>query len=280
MSPAQFCPISKLDRLLLATDRSTFSEGAVREAINFAKRCSSWLYVMSVMESNPEYETIGANVFEKEEKEALEYLETVKARALQEGVICYTVLREGETPHQLIIDEAVEKKADMIVIGRRGRSGLMKVLMGSVAAKVIGHAPCKVLIVPRAARIECRNILVATDGSAHSIAAAAEAIGIAKRCGSNVIAVSTMYVEEGFEEAKANVGAVVEMARKEGISVEALTPPGRSHDVIVETAGGRGVDLIIMGTYGKTGLKKILMGSSTEKVIGRANCAVLVVRAQ
>ncbi len=62
--------------------------------------------------------------------------------------------------------------------------------------------------------------------------------------------------------------------------MEALTPAGRSHEVIVETAGGRGVDLIVMGTYGKTGLKKILMGSSTEKVIGHANCAVLVVRAR
>jgi nucleotide-binding universal stress UspA family protein len=280
MSPAQFCPLSKLDRLLLATDRSIFSEGAIREAINFAKRCSSWLYVMSVMESNPEYETIGANIFEKEQKEALEYLEVVKTRAVQEGVSCHTILRQGQEPYRLITDEAVEKKVDMIIIGRRGRSGLMKVLMGSVAAKVIGHAPCKVLVVPRAARIECRNILVATDGSAHSIAAAAEAIGIAKRCGSNIIAVSTMYVEEGFGEAKANVDGVVAMAQKEGIPIEALTPSGRSHEVILETAGGRGVDLIIMGTYGKTGLKKLLMGSSTEKVIGHANCAVLVVRAQ
>jgi nucleotide-binding universal stress UspA family protein len=230
--------------------------------------------------SNPEYETIGANVFEKEEKEALAYLETVKTRAVQEGVSCHTILRKGQEPYRLIIDEAVEKKADMIIIGRRGRSGVMKVLMGSTAAKVIGHAPCKVLVVPRAARIECRNILVATDGSAHSIAAAAEAIGIAKRCGSNIIALSTMYVAGDSEEAKANVGSVVAMAQKEGIPVEALTPTGRSHEAIVETAGGRGVDLIVMGTYGKTGLKKLLMGSSTEKVIGHANCAVLVVRAQ
>ena len=280
MSPAQFCPLSKLDKVLLATDRSPFSEGAVREAIDFSKRCSSWLYVISIMESNPEYETIGANVFDKEEKEALAYLEAVKQRAIQEGVSCNTVLREGETPHQLIADEAAEKQADMIVIGRRGRSGVMKVLMGSTAAKVIGHAPCKVLVVPRAARIEGRNILVATDGSAHSLAAAAEAIGIAKRCGGSIITLSTVYVPENLEEAKANVSAVVEMARKEGVSAEALTPPGRSHEVIVETAGGRGVDLIVMGTYGKTGLKKILMGSSTEKVIGHAHCAVLVVRAK
>jgi nucleotide-binding universal stress UspA family protein len=71
----------------------------------------------------------------------------------------------------------------------------------------------------------------------------------------------------------------VELARKEGVSAEAVTPMGRSYDAIVETAGGRGVDLIVMGTYGKTGVKKLLMGSSTEKVIGSAGCAVLVAKA-
>lgn len=281
MSSAEFCPISKLDRLLLATDRSVFSKGAEREAINFAKKCSSVLYIMSVLETNPVYESIGASAYQKEEQEAIKYLESVKSRALQEGLYyCDTVLHYGEEPYRLIVNEAVDKNVDMIIIGRRGRSGLMKVLMGQVAAKVIGHAPCKVLVVPKAARIEFRNILVATDGSAHSIAAASEAIGIAKRCGSSIIAVSTMHTEVEFEEAKANIGSVVEMAQKEGVPVEALTPIGKSHDIIVETAGGRGVDLIVMGTYGKTGLKKLLMGSSTEKVIGHASCAVLVVRAQ
>ena len=52
-----------------------------------------------------------------------------------------------------------------------------------------------------------------------------------------------------------------------------------SGDPIVETAGGRGVDLIVMGAYGKTGVKKFLMGSATEKVIGSAGCAVLVAKA-
>ena len=281
MSPSQSCPLSKLDELLLATDRSAFSEGAVREAINFAVKCSSRLYVMSVLETNPQYETIGADVYEKEETEALKYLESVKARALQAGVYsCEAVLHYGEEPYRLIVNEAVEKKVDMIIIGRRGRGGLMKVLMGQVAAKVIGHAPCKVLVVPRAAKIEYKNILVATDGSAHSVAAASEAIGIAKRCGSAVIALSTAYTEGDLEEAKANVDKVVDMAHDEGVPIEAITPMGRSHNVIVETAGGRGVDLIVMGTYGKTGIKRLLMGSSTERVIGHAGCAVLVVRAE
>ncbi len=280
MNSAQYCPLSKLDNLLLATDRSGFSEGAVREAINFSKKCSSRLYVMSVLETNPEYETIGASAYQKEEEEATKYLESVKARASQQGIsTCKSILDYKEEPCQAIVDEAADRKADMIIIGRRGRSGLMKVLMGSVAARVISHAPCKVLVVPRAAKIECRNILVATDGSSHSAAAASEAIGIAKRCGSSIIALSSVHSEQELPEARANVDQVVEMAQKEGIPVEALTPIGRSHNAIVETAGGRGVDLIVMGTYGKTGLKKLLMGSSTEKVIGHASCGVLVVRA-
>lgn len=63
MNSAQFCPTGKLEKLLVATDRSEFSEGALREAIAFAKKCSSKLYAVSVLESNPEYQTIGSNVF-------------------------------------------------------------------------------------------------------------------------------------------------------------------------------------------------------------------------
>jgi nucleotide-binding universal stress UspA family protein len=279
MASAQFCPIGKLEKLLVATDRSEFSEGAVREAITFARKCSSKLYVVSVLESNPEYETIGTNVFEREEAEALAYLNSVKERAASEGLACETILHEATDPSQAIADEAREKKVDMIVIGRRGRTGLMKVLMGKTAAKVIAHAPCKVLVVPRAAKIEYRNILVATDGSEHSNAALTEAIGIAKRCGSSILAISVLRDTAEQEEAAANVNKVAALAQKEGIQVETATPVGRSYDVIVETAGGRGVDLIVMGSYGKTGLGKLLMGSSTEKVIGSAGCAVLVVKA-
>lgn len=280
MDCAQVCPIGKLEKLLLATDGSEFSEGAIREAIRFAQKCSSKLYVVSVLETNPEYETIGSNVFEKEEAEASAHLESIRARAAEGGLECDTILHEGPEPHQAIVDEAVEKKADMIIIGRRGRKGLLKVLMGEVAAKVIAHASCKVLVVPKAAKIEYKTILVATDGSTHSNAAVTEALAVAKRCGSSIIALSAMRDDSGLEEARVNVGKVVALGLKEGVSVEVVTPIGRSHDAVVETAGGRGVDLIVMGTYGKSGVKKLLMGSSTEKVIGNAGCAVLVVKSQ
>jgi nucleotide-binding universal stress UspA family protein len=279
MTNGPTCPIGKLEQLLLATDRSEYSEGAAREAINFAKTCSSKLTVLSVLETNPEYETIGSKFFEQEEKEALQNLESVKTRAEKESVSCSTVLLEGGGPANSIVDYATEKKVDMIVVGRRGRKGLAKLLIGEVASKVIGHAPCKVLVVPRAAVIGYRNILVATDGSAHGNAAVSEAIAIAKRTGSKLIALSAMRDESEREEANKHVRTAVELAQKEGVPAEAVTPLGRSFNTIVETAGGRGVDLVVMGNYGKTGVKKLLMGSATEKVIGSAGCAVLVVKA-
>ena len=125
MSPSQSCPLSKLDELLLATDRSAFSDGAVREAINFAVKCSSRLYVMSVLETNPQYETIGADVYEKEETEALKYLESVKARALQAGVYSWeAVFTFWEQADRLVGQVDVVEKRDKINLRReRGREG-------------------------------------------------------------------------------------------------------------------------------------------------------------
>lgn len=278
MGCANSCPVGKIGKLLVATDRSQFSEGAIREAINFSKVCSSRLYVISVLETNPEYETIGSSVFEKEEAEAVKYLALVKEKAVREGVICETIFHSDTTPDKAILEEAAERGIDMIVTGRRGRSGLAKLLMGEVASKVIIHAPCKVLVVPKAAVIGPKNILIATDGSGHSIAAVEEGIKIAKRCGSGITALSSARSSDELGAAKANVDKVIEMAKKEEIPAEGLTPIGRSYNLIVETAGGRGVDLIVMGIPVKTALKKIFTGSATEQVIGKAGCAVLVVK--
>jgi nucleotide-binding universal stress UspA family protein len=279
MTTAQSCPITKLEKLLLATDGTLHSEGAIREGIRFAAKCSSKIFTCMTIETNPEYETIGSSAMAKEEEEATAHLKTIKTRAEKEGVVCETIFHESKEASKTIVEDAAEKNVDMIVIGRHGYKGLIKAFMGETAAKVIGSAPCKVLVVPKAAQIEYKNILVATDGSVHGNAAVSEAITIAKRCGSHIIALSAMHDDRDQEEAKTLSSKAVELAQKEGVSAEAVTPLGRSDKAIIETAGGRGVDLIVMGTYGKTGLKKLLMGSSTEKVIGAAGCAVLVAKA-
>lgn len=278
MGLQEFCPVGKAGTLLLATDGSEYSQGAIREAISFAKKCSSKLYAMSVVEVITDYEAFSPQKIEDAMEAGVKnHLESVKTRATNEGVDCETIIAYGE-PHQSIVDEAAKRNAGIIIIGRRGTKGLKKLLVGEVAAKVIGHAPCKVLVVPKAAVIEYRNILVATDGSGHSLAAAEEAVTIAKKCGSSIIALSSIRSNDEIEAAKANVSKVIEMAQKVGVPAEGLTPTGRSYNVIVEVAGGRGIDLIVMGMPVKTALQKIFSGSATEQVIGKAGCAVLIVK--
>ena len=68
------------------------------------------------------------------------------------------------------------------------------------------------------------------------------------------------------------------VAEKEGIKIEALTLKGEPYEVIVSTATRKNAGLIVVGSYGRTGIERLLMGSVTERVIGHAACPVLVVR--
>ena len=294
---AEICPTIRVETLLLATDGSEFSEGAVGEAIKLAKKCSNRLTAISVIETNPELEAIAPQVTEKAEKSAREHLEAVQARAKKEGVECNIIIRTGEDSYKYIVDEAVKNKITMIVMGRRGRSGLKRLMIGSVTTRVIGHAPCNVLVVPKAAKLEFRNILVATDGSNYSAVAATEAIGLAKQNNSALTVISVIpselvtpmdidftvnqrefIAEKEMHEAEKNAKAVKEAAEKEGVFVKAYILSGKPADAIIETAREKKADLIVLGSHGRTGLEKLLMGSVAERVIVLAACPVMVVK--
>jgi len=278
MANTEVCPITEIKSILLATDGSEFSSGAVREAIRFAQRCNTRLYVVSVVETNPEFEIYGPDVVEQIEKQTRANLERVKEQADKEGVTCEIVAHRGEDASEFIIKEAERVGASVIIMGRRGRSGINRLMMGSVTALVIGAAPCNVFVVPRAGKLSCEKILVATDGSEYSEKAAREAIGIAKRCGSTVMAISVAEKEEYIPQAEEHVKAVREIASSEGIEIETFTVTGTPYDAITTTAQVKGADLIVVGTHGRTGLKKLLMGSVAERVIALSHCAVLVVK--
>jgi len=279
MSEQICCPTARLEKLLLATDGSEQSEGAVRETINLAKVCSSKIYAISVIEANAEFMASAPGFFEKYEKQIRQHLESVKARAAKENIDCEIIIHEGEEPFQYIVDEAAEKQAEMIVMGRYGRTGFDRLLMGSVTAKTIGHSPCKVMVVPGAAKVSYRKMIVATDGSRDSDVAALEAISIAKRCGGELIALSVAARDANLGAAKESVERVKQIAEKEGIKVESLALGGIPYEVIVKTADQKGAGLIVVGSHGRTGVKRLLMGSVTERVIGHSKSAVLVVKA-
>ncbi|MHB9111137.1 MAG: universal stress protein [Thermoleophilia bacterium] len=273
------CPINKLEKILLSTDGSEFSEGAVKEAIKLAGQCSSTLFVMTVVEANQEYASEAPKMVEKAEIEAGEILQAVKARADETGVTCEVESHTGISTWETIVNEANNKGCELIIMGRRGRTGLARVAMGSVTARVIGHAPCDVLVVPRDGAVDYKKILVATDGSSHGEAAGAEAIRMATKTGGSLVALSVASSDSKTEAAEMNVMKIKQMATAEGIACDTLIATGKHYVQIVETAKEVKADLIAIGSHGNGAFRKLLMGSVTERVIGHATCAVLVASA-
>ncbi len=295
---AEICPTTQVDRILLSTDGSEYSEGAVREAIRLAKQCSSRLTAVSVVESNPEFATIAPQITETMGKQARENLAAVQERARKEGVDCSVVVREGEDSYKDIVEEAVKNRTAMIVMGRRGRTGLKRLMMGSVTARVIGHAPCSVLVVPKDASLNFKNIVVATDGSKYSASAASQAIGLAKRNGADLTVIAVVpselltpmdldltmaqrehVADQEMHEAEKSAKAVKDAAQKEGVSVKAFVLSGKPSEAVVQTARDRNAGLIVVGSHGRTGVERLLMGSVAERVIVLSECPVLVVKA-
>ncbi len=144
------CPLTKGKRILVAMDRSKYSEKAFDQAMSMAKICKSTLFVISVIDLYPEVNEIVLVLEEKEKvlKGTREFLEEIKDRATKENIPCETIMHIGGQPHEFIVQEAKEKNIDLIVMGTHGRTGLSKLLIGSVAERVVGHAPCAVMVTP------------------------------------------------------------------------------------------------------------------------------------
>ncbi len=273
------CPIANLDKILLATDGSEYSAGAVREAINLSSRCSAKLTAIDVVEANQEFLAYAPDLVEKQEAEAEKHLVAVKEQATKAGVDCEIATHIGDPLYSVIIDVLQKCGAELVVMGRRGLSGIAKVAMGSVTARVIGHSPADVLVVPRAAKLENKAVMAATDGSVYGGAAVREGIRFARRCGCPLLVLSVASSESAAAEAEDALEKAKKIAAEEDFAIETLVGYGRAHEQIVATAKARGIDLIVVSSHGRNALETLLMGSVTERVVAHAACAVLVARA-
>ena len=141
-------PITKGERILVAVDGSEFTDIIVDQAISMGRICNSVIVAISVIPFFPEYVSSAVQLEEELSKNTRKPLETVKRRIEKENIECETLVRIDEQPHAPIVQEAKKRNVDLIVMGTRGMTGLKRVLMGSVAQKVIGHAPCPVMVVP------------------------------------------------------------------------------------------------------------------------------------
>ena len=200
---------------------------------------------------------------------------------------------EGE-PHEVLVDMASAKNADLIALGTHGRKGLKKLFMGSVTSRVLQSSPCDVLIVNKAADCDgqYRSVLLSYDGSAFSKKALVRACELAKIEGSEVTALyvvpryeqmvefisSNMIRENIALDARKVLLEAVGIAADLGVTLKTGMADGIEAEKIVETARKLKSDLIIRGTHGWIGFDKALIGSVIENVIINAPCPVLAVR--
>jgi nucleotide-binding universal stress UspA family protein len=144
--------------------------------------------------------------------------------------------------------------------------------------------------------IEIRTILVPLDFSEHAEAVLAWTIHLAKEHGSRVVLLHAYHLPVEFQqleattlppefwthvkqEAAAFLEGKAAALRDEGLAVETVVKEGYAATVIEAEARARGVDLIVIGTRGLSGLKHLLLGSVAERVVQHAPCAVLTVKA-
>jgi nucleotide-binding universal stress UspA family protein len=228
-----------------------------------------------------------------------EDLEATLRRQLREVYLPNRALRveyqttEG-SPAARILQMAGETGSDLIVMGTHGRTGLRRLLAGSVAMAVLEKAPCAVLAL-RADRHhhqpgEIRVILHPTDFSKASDTALGVARDLARDLGARLI---VLHVVPPLVDLEGTPATEIDLRdyqrsldvlrrRLEGPDlkepVETRLARGSGAEEILRVADESGCGLIVLGTHGHTGLARIVMGNVAESVLSRAECPVLVVK--
>ena len=264
---------------MVCTDGSAEGQNAVAVTLELAQACASQVFVVQVLELVPEFQAVAPDLRANLEREAQRNMEAIKAAAAKLGVPMEALMPVSQVPHPAIVAAAEKHRPDLVIIGRCGKTALARLLMGNVTARVIGHSPVNVLVIPRGGMVGFQRILVASDGSPYSEAAWNLALAMAKQAESQLIGVAVAPEEGDIIEAKAIIHQMLTAANRARMPLKGVNPQGVAPDTgIVQQAIKHEVDLIIMGSHGRTGLKKLLMGSVTERVIGQSPCPVLVVK--
>lgn len=283
------------EKIVIGVDSSEYSKAAVIEAANrLRKHGGSAVLVHGVFFDEEEF-SYSSEQLNKRIEAGKQICSSMQQMVRDEfGIETNISVRHGE-PHDVVVNTASEMGAEMIVMGTYGKKGLKRVLLGSVASKVIGNASCDVLVVKKPCS-ECNgeynSILLPFDGSDFSRHALRKACSVSKIDGS---VVTVLYVIPLYEEMvnffktdsiRASMRNEAEkimtiaegIASSKGIQVRSEIAEGEPSEEIVNAALRLGSDLVVIGTYGWQGINKAIMGSTTERVLRNISCPVLVIR--
>lgn len=282
-------------KILACLDGSEESFNAYKNALRLAKGIGAEVLAITVVPVGPALSSalslfIGMkDTFKKGAKKILKEALDI---AEEEGIKVKDILEEGEPFHR-IVDTAYAEGVDLIVLGKTGKSGLAKGILGSTAMRTIGASPVDCLVIPKEETLKIKRILLPVDGSEYSEKAAERALFLAKNFNASVDILFVVELPLELYEPPAELVNLIETLRnegeeivrklklkfkEEGVPSETYVIQGNVAEEILGLSDKVEADLIVMGSHGRTGLKRLLLGSVTEKVINFGKKPVLVVK--
>ena len=293
MKPAAAKIRTRFENILFATDFSAAAAHAVPFVKNIARHFQSDLVALHVKPPvvNPmtqpttwQADIVAARVFDKAHRDEL--LDTFA------GINTEVLIEEGEI--QSCLQSAIEKhNTDLVIIATRGRTGVAKVLLGSVAEEIFRTLPCPVLTVgPHSdpAKANIREILLATDFGSESQSAAAYAVSLAQEYQARLTLLHVVPERKPGElvswfdvqeSSKQLLRKLVPAEAEAWCRPEYLVERGDPAERILDLANLRAVDLIVLGAQPEKGIPGAathLPIATAHKVVAHANCPVLTVR--
>lgn len=292
----------QLRNILFLTDFSPASNAAIPYAAEVAKRFGAKLFALHMRTPviNPMTEpATWAGLEEAAEAEATNQRETL--RKSFPGLNPRVIIEEGDL-YAKVLDVVEKNKIDLIVLGTRGRSGVPKFFLGSVAEEIFRQAPCPVFTVGPFTSGEAlpaplgdgkiKEIVYATDFSPESISAAAHAISLAQEFQAHLTLMHVIADEapgdlllpgELVEATEQHLRHLVPAEAELWCEPRFVVEEGEPAEKILEVARHRDADLIVLGIHkpsGFPGASTHLPVATAHKVVAHAPCPVLTVRGQ
>lgn len=285
------------DRILFPTDGSGGADQALEHVLDIASAHGTTVHLLNVADTTRDSLTrVQGEIIDVLEREGEDLLDDVAERARKRGVETVSTVLQGE-PYRTIVQYADEYDIDLIVMPTHGRSGLQRLLLGSTTERVVRRAEVPVLTIrPDAAdavRYPYRGVAVPTDGSE----GASEALSVGANVATDAEAalyvlsvityqslgidvrsdIQSAMLEESAEEIVEEATAAAERAGVE--TVDGAVEYGSSvHEAILEFLEQRDIDLVVVGTHGRTGFDRFLLGSVAEALLRTSPVPVLTVR--
>jgi nucleotide-binding universal stress UspA family protein len=281
------------EKILVPLDGTAESAGALPMARAMARATGATFTLLRVVPTDKD---------EHATRQAQHDLDGIAADLTAGGLSAKTVVRIADTAQQ-IVEQARADGTDLIVMRTRGRAGLTRAVLGSVAERVLELSPVPLLLVRRGDRYvsHVKSVLVPVDGSPGGALALGAAVGVAEASGAYlrlvevVVPIPTyvygayayngaMYVDPAWDEearlsAQTYVDGLAARLRSGGLTVETEVCIAPSvADAIADIAEARGIDLIVMSTEALTGAARAVLGSVADAVVRAARCPVLLLR--